>query len=73
MENTYELAWYVVKHYEHLMTEAERSAQPHLFAGMRTTHGRSDIEGQIEAHEHRLVELPSAIARGVQWCHFRAQ
>lgn len=42
-------AHYVIRFYGHLMTDAERRAQMHLFAAMKASPARSDIGAQKEA------------------------
>jgi ribosomal protein S18 acetylase RimI-like enzyme len=49
MELTREVAHYIVRFHDHLMTNVERRAQGLLFAAMKTTMGRSDQAAQNEA------------------------
>lgn len=60
MELNRELAHYIVRFHNHLMTGAELRAQRHLFATMKATLGRSDLSAQKEARKHkRFSELLS--------------
>ena len=44
-----ELAYYVVKYYEKLMSDVERRANSHLLGTMKATMGRDDAAAQREA------------------------
>jgi hypothetical protein len=50
----WEVAHYIVCFHAHLMTDAERRAQRHLFATMKCTNGRSDRAAQKEALNSKL-------------------
>jgi hypothetical protein len=52
MEDKLAIAYYVVRWYAHLMTPVEQRAQWHLFAAIKATRGRSDMEAQREARKH---------------------
>jgi hypothetical protein len=51
MEKERDIAHYVVRWYARLMTPVERRAQRHLFAAMKATMGRSDVEAQRGARK----------------------
>jgi hypothetical protein len=53
MELNREAAHYIVRFHAHLMTDAERRAQSHLFATMKATMGRSDVTAQKEARNSK--------------------
>src|SRR5690242_6503857 len=55
MEFNPELAHYIVRFHNHLMTDTERRAQGHLFATMKATMGRSDVAAQTEAQNHKVL------------------
>lgn len=48
------LAHYVVSHYFSLLTPNERFAYRHLIATLKATHGRSDVQAQMEASQHKV-------------------
>lgn len=54
MELNREVAHYIVRFHDHLMTDAEQRAKGHLFATMKATMGRSDQAAQNEARTHRF-------------------
>jgi hypothetical protein len=74
MENTTELARYVVRYHPHLMTESERCAERHLVATMKATRGNSDLKAQYDARSNRQLsrwlsndpEVLSLAANGYQ-------
>lgn len=47
-------AIYVIEHYSRFMTLKEKVVYRHLHATMKATKGRSDIDAQEEARQHRL-------------------
>lgn len=51
MENKRDISHYVVRWYARLMTPVEQLARRHLFATMKATKGRSDVEAQREARK----------------------
>ena len=51
MEHKLDVAYYVVRWYARLMTPVELRAQRHLFAAIKATRGRSDVEAQREARK----------------------
>jgi ribosomal protein S18 acetylase RimI-like enzyme len=53
MELNREVAHYIVRFHDHLMTDVELRAQYHLIAAMKATRGRSDQAAQTEARRHR--------------------
>jgi hypothetical protein len=53
MELNRELANYIVRFHNHLMTSAERLAQRHLFITMKATLGPSDVSAQEETRNDR--------------------
>jgi len=55
MEFTRELAHYIVRFHNHLMTDTERRAQSHLFATMKAMMGRSDAAAQREAQNSKAL------------------
>ena len=54
MEDERDIAHYVVRWYARLMTPVEQRAQRHLFATMKATKGRSDVQAQRKARESAL-------------------
>jgi hypothetical protein len=55
MENTTELARYVVRYHPHLKTDTERAAERHIIATMKATKGKSDLKAQDDArNNHQL-------------------
>jgi hypothetical protein len=51
MESKLDIASYVVRWYHRLMTPVEQRAQRHLWAAIKATRGRSDVEAQRETRK----------------------
>jgi hypothetical protein len=46
---TFDVAWYVIRYYDHYMSKLEKLALAHLQHTMKAMHGRSDVAAQEEA------------------------
>ena len=54
MELSYEVGYYIICYFPHLMTDVERRAQRHLSVTMKATMGRRDAEAQQQARTNRV-------------------
>jgi len=56
-----ERARYLLRYYDYLMTDSEKSAERHLSATAKATHGRTDAtaQAQVRASSHHLRKMLS--------------